>query len=193
MKKIIINIIKTTTILAALFCNIESINKFDFQNLFKVELFTLCIVAILFYQMLKKDNNKNNISIRLLSSIFSIFFVLGESYRLANSWKLVFGNVLSIIASIIIFLGYYFLFNYILKHIYKFLDNYKPKKEHANKNSKIKIFNKIKNTFNNHPFIFSLCTILIGWLIYIIAFYPAILSPDPSFQIKQFFGIYNTT
>ena len=33
--------------------------------------------------------------------------------------------------------------------------------------------------------------ILILWLPYIISFYPIILSPDPSFQIKQFFGIPN--
>ena len=41
------------------------------------------------------------------------------------------------------------------------------------------------------PFIFSIVTILRLWLIYIIAFYPGILSPDPSFQLLQYFNIDN--
>lgn len=193
MKKNIINIIKTITILVALFCNIENINKFDFKNMFNVELFTLSIMMIIIYQIIKKDNTKSNISIRLLSVLFSIFFVFGNSYKLQNSWKLIFSNIISVVFSIIIFMGYYYLFSYILKHIYNFLDSYKINNKNKKKDCKIKIFNKfkkIKKLFYEHPFIFSLCTILIGWLIYIIAFYPAILSPDPSFQIKQFFGIY---
>ena len=49
--------------------------------------------------------------------------------------------------------------------------------------------NKIINLFLKHPFLFSFITILICWSIYVIAFYPIILSPDPSFQIKQFFNV----
>ena len=39
------------------------------------------------------------------------------------------------------------------------------------------------------PFLSSILIIITFWLIYIIAFYPVILSPDPSFQIKQFFNV----
>ena len=182
MKKTIINILKTIAVSFALFVNIESVYKIDFKNMFNIQIVQLAIMIVLIYYVLKKDNNKKYLSIKILSCLFSLFFVIGESYRLTNSIKYVLGNYLSIISSIIIFIGYYIIFSFILYKIYKFLSNYKP-------NNNIKKNNKIIELFKKYPFIFSLIVILFGWLIYIIAFYPAILSPDPSFQIKQFFGI----
>ena len=50
--------------------------------------------------------------------------------------------------------------------------------------------NKICNfLFVKHPFISTFIILPICWLPYIIAFYPGILSPDPSNQIKQFFNL----
>lgn len=182
MIKKIFNIFKTITILFALFINIKNVYKLDFKNIFNIEIFTLCIMFILFYGIVKKDENKSSISTKLLSFLFSFIFIFGNSYKLANSWKLIFGSILNIIVSIIMFIGYYILFSYTLKKIHIFLDNYK--------NNNILINNRVLKIFNNHTFLFSLFTILFCWLIYIIAFYPIILSPDPSFQIKQFFGEY---
>ena len=182
MKKKIINILKVVCIIFALFCNIENVYKLDFKNLFYIELFSLAIISIIIYYIINKNNNKSCTSIKVISILFSIFFILGNSYNLANSWKLVFGSIQNIIISIIMFVGWYIIFNYILKYIYNYLDKYKIKER--------KYTNKLYNLFISHPFIFSFFTILIGWLIYIIAFYPAILSPDPSWQIKQFMGMY---
>ena len=45
--------------------------------------------------------------------------------------------------------------------------------------------------FSGKPFLVSFLLMIICWVPYIVAFYPAILSPDPSNQIRQFFGIQN--
>ena len=80
------------------------------------------------------------------------------------------------------------LFYNIIKYLFNKLDN---------KNIvKIKKLDFLKNTkiyeiFKKHPFVTSFIIIIICWIPYIISFYPAILSPDPSFQIKQFLNIPN--
>ncbi len=51
------------------------------------------------------------------------------------------------------------------------------------------IKNNLVERFYKHPMIYSAIFILLCWLPYIISFYPAILSPDPTNQIKSFFGI----
>lgn len=118
-------------------------------------------------------------SVTILSLIYSILLVFGTSYKKVGNATLVFDNIF---LSILIFIVLFFLSRTLILFLYKYLDNYKIK-------------NKKKSKFNNlldkHPFIVSMIIILILWLPYIISFYPIILSPDPSFQIKQFFGIPN--
>ncbi len=122
---------------------------------------------------------RKKVSVTILSLIYSILLVFGTSYKKVGNATLVFDNIF---LSILIFIVLFFLSRTLILFLYKYLDNYKIK-------------NKKKSKFNNlldkHPFIVSMVIILILWLPYIISFYPIILSPDPSFQIKQFFGIPN--
>ena len=122
---------------------------------------------------------RKKVSVTILSLIYSILLVFGASYKKVGNATLVFDNIF---LSILIFIVLFFLSRTLILLLYKYLDNYKIK-------------NKKKSKFNNlldkHPFIVSMIIILILWLPYIISFYPIILSPDPSFQIKQYFGIPN--
>lgn len=122
---------------------------------------------------------RKKVSVTILSLIYSILLVFGTSYKKVGNATLVFDNIF---LSILIFIVLFFLSRTLILLLYKYLDNYKIK-------------NKKKSKFNNlldkHPFIVSMIIILILWLPYIISFYPIILSPDPSFQIKQYFGIPN--
>lgn len=122
---------------------------------------------------------RKKMSVTILSLIYSILLLFGTSYKKVGNATLVFDNIF---LSILIFIVLFFLSRTLILFLYKYLDNYKIK-------------NKKKSKFNNlldkHPFIVSMIIILILWLPYIISFYPIILSPDPSFQIKQFFGIPN--
>ena len=139
---------------------------------------TLILFVLIFYVFYKRKNKKNK-AISFLSILFALFMVLGASYLKYGTAVLVYGSLYNFIIMTIIFLGYFFLFKLGLNYIYSFLDKYKNKE----------ISNKVINTFKKHPFLISLIIIILCWLPYIIAYYPIILSPDPSFQIKQFFGI----
>ena len=55
-------------------------------------------------------------------------------------------------------------------------------------NSKKLKENKVVKLFNKRPFWFCFITLFVSWAIYYVAFYPIVLSPDPSYQIKQFLG-----
>lgn len=116
----------------------------------------------------------------LLSITLSLFIIIGTSFMIKNNFSLIYEHVmLSILCFVIITKINYLI---ILKIINK-LDNEIPQKKNST--------NKFLKVFDNHPFLISFIVIIAGWLIYIIAFYPCIMSPDPSFQILQYFGIDN--
>lgn len=131
-----------------------------------------------------KKINKNKLVISFLSFIYSFLLVFGFSYDKRGDATLIFGSISSFLLSSLIFFLFYIAFKFIIKKIFKFIDNYK----YVKKDGKII---KFKDVFERHPFATSMVIMLICWLPYIICFYPIIMSPDPSFQIKQFFGIDN--
>ena len=120
----------------------------------------------------------------ILSIIYSTCIIIGNSFMLTNSFKYIEKNLFINITVYIIFI---FIFYMLLNIIFTKLDNIKLNK---NKCSKIKNL-KLYSLFDKKTFLFCLIFIIICWLPYIISFYPIILSPDPSFQIRQYFGIPN--
>ncbi len=136
-----------------------------------------------FYQKFYLPKKQNHWSFRLLAFLFALFMVFGNSYQTVGSWDLVFGNLVVLALSIIFIIGYYLFFNCFINLIFtKVIKNDFLKEKMAQ--------NKVLDfIFNKHPFICTFLILFICWLPYLIAFYPAILSPDPSFQIQQFFGI----
>jgi hypothetical protein len=131
-----------------------------------------------YYLNCKKDNGW----FRFLSLLFSIFVVLGYSYDQVSSWDLCFSKPILIFLTCVKLTGYYLLFNCGMHKFYEFITN--------NSKKDLSIPKKAKELFDNKPFMASVVIMLICWIPYIISFYPAILSPDPSNQIKQFFGIH---
>lgn len=118
----------------------------------------------------------------LLSTLFALFTVIGNSFLVCDSLAFLYKNIFLIIINIFIFIGLIVLYKYLLERLFTYFDK---NKDEDLKRNKFTIF------FDNHPFITSFIIILLCWLPYFIAFYPCILSPDPTFQIKQFFGIPN--
>lgn len=117
----------------------------------------------------------------ILSFIITLFMIIGTSFIIKGNFKPIINHpVITIFSFLIIFKIIFEIINY----LFDYMD-----KENKKDNQKKK--NKLMQLFDNHPFIFSIVTILILWLIYIIAFYPGILSPDPSFQLLQYFNIDN--
>lgn len=115
-----------------------------------------------------------------LAFILSLCCLIGISFKRYSDLSF-FSKWYFIFTFIGVFLVFLLLFLFVFDRIEKI-------KISDIKNKRIK---KIYNLFDKYPFLFSLIFIIICWIPYIIAFYPGILSPDPSFQILQFFGIDN--
>ena len=167
--------------------DINSVDKIiDIDTPTKVGTLGLLIIGIaifLFFKSFYFKGKKNIVGFNILSILFSIFMIVGNSYNEINSWDFIFESIPLFLISIVMLLGFYFLFYRGIYFIYEFVNNNSFIQTHAKNN---KILNYI---FVEHPFISTFIILLICWLPYIIAFYPGILSPDPSNQIKQFFGL----
>ena len=178
--KIIIN---TVLSLMAMFFNVMMLyNKdYNYNNIFTNNVIIITMMGIFLFIFYKKYNNdKLHWGYHLLSWLLASFMVIGYSFINTNSFDLCFKDIIFFLLSTIKLWGYYLLFKNILIVINKYLNKYRIKD--------IKTKNKFILFFRERTFLGSLLIILGGWLIYIIAFYPIILSPDPSFQIKQFFN-----
>lgn len=122
---------------------------------------------------------KQNYTEIIVSCIFSMLTVIGLSFQIYQSLTLLLNKFY---LGILLFVVFFIIIYFIVKFLYRKLDKIKLNDDKESKS-------KILNLFNKYSFVFSLCTMIIGWSIYIIAFYPAVLSPDPSNQILEFFGI----
>ena len=164
--------------------NIYNLYLGETKNLFRLGLIGSVLLLYFIYKFIKNSTIiHQKKSIKVLSLILAFFMIFGNSFMLVSSTLLVFKNIGYFIISLLMYIGYYNLFLIIISYIFRFIDknNYD---EVGNKKN-----NKIIFLFKKHPFLFSVVFIIICWLPYIISFYPIILSPDPSYQIKQFFGI----
>lgn len=156
------------------------ISKYD--SLLKLDYFSSLILFLMIFKILSQRKFKENKVISILSIIFSFFMIFGNSYMRLGNALLIFKDLAFFLIAVIMAMGYYLVFRYFLNLIFLLFD-----KDLIHNDYEFK--NKMLQKFESNPFLFSLIFILICWLPYIIAFYPIILSPDPSFQIKQFFGI----
>lgn len=198
MKKLKIFIISILTtfclyserILKEMLNTYETVNNLDFKKLTSfcysntdfLLLLILSIILIIFYTKYKDLKKKKTYNI--LSLIFSLLLVFGYSYSLVGDSSLVTGSVILGLISFVKFIMYYLFLSTSINLI--------ASKIKAIDLSKIKMSNKLtkfKDYYEKHPYKTTLIIILIAWLPYIISFYPAILSPDPSNQIKQYYGI----
>jgi len=160
-------------------------NTITNYNIFQVELLTVTLLFVLFYWLYRKETMHIEKGITFLSLLFSFFMVFGYSYLKIDSWNLIFGNVIMFLISAFSYLGYFFLFQVLLSYAEKFFLSFSFKNINGKKKG---LFYKFQNQLEEHPIRTSFFVLLVFWLIYIIAFYPIILSPDPSFQIKMYFN-----
>lgn len=129
-----------------------------------------------------KEIKINKKYVIICSIIFAIFTVLGYSYHTASSWSLIFTNWKTICVSLLQIIVYTLLFTILIHMVIKMIQWYSKKQFKET---------KMNQFFSKHSFIISIIIMLIGWLIYVIAFYPTIMTIDAYNQLKQFFGLKN--
>ncbi len=185
MKKNIL--IKTLLVIVAVFFNYEFLYKFGNFDVSLMGLnFNISLLVVYILSIVKKNNNiKTSKSEKIISILFTIFMITGEIISVT-------GNIIYlvkpkyILLTLIKVIGFYYLFDSILSFINGVIKNISFKKI-SNKKS---IFNWYLKKLEKYPFRTSFISILIIFGIYIFAFYPIVLSPDPSFQIKMYFNVH---
>ena len=165
---------------AAFFMDLQALaDGEEFKKLFTAAPLTLAMVCVLLGGFYRRCNHKPDRLAVGLSIVFSRFMVFGYSYLKTGTYQLVFGSVPVFLAACVAFAGYFVFFRTLIAWMEARLPALRlgggaPRR---------------LRWFDTHPFLVSLCVLLVAWSIYMVAFYPAILSPDPSNQIKQFFNL----
>lgn len=149
-------------------------------NFFALSIFT----GIAYYFFTHKNFHKITKLKCFLSVLFSVFMLIGEGYSTYGSYKLIFLNIATFLLSLAKFMGYIYLFI----HLFSILDDLIGSLKNKDIKFKNKYLKKYLEYFQKYPFRTSFVTIFTLLSIYMIAFYPIVLSPDPSFQIKMYFN-----
>lgn len=187
MKKKIVNLLLAMALAIGLFIDIslfKELKDIDYTIFYDINVWGMAIVAFSLYFLYQKRENDISISKKVLVVFFSLFMLLGEAYSSYGSFSILISNIASFAISFIKLSGYVYLFI----NMFYWLD--KKLKSIQNKDILIKnkYWQKYMKWFNECPFRTSLVTILIVFGIYILAFYPIVLSPDPSFQIRMYYN-----
>jgi len=154
----------------------------SYSNTMFLLVLIISIALIIFYN--KYKDIKTSRPYNIISFFFALFLVFGFSYSVTGDTRLVTSNLILGTVSIIKLCTYY----YFLKTVIN-LGIQKLKTFNLKKVKLPKLLKKFESYYENHPYKTTILIILICWLPYIISFYPAILSPDPSNQIKQYYGM----
>ncbi len=173
--KLILAIISSFSILIEL--DKSTFIKIDPRNTINLTFLILGIFLFLLYK--SYQSQKEYLGFKILSVILSLFMIFGYSYDKLDSWYFVFGNYVFILISIFKLISFYYLFKVVMHKLYDLINNLKVKD----------FKNKVVDKFYKRPVLYSVIIIFLCWLPYIISFYPIILSPDPTNEIKSFFGI----
>ena len=152
-------------------------------NMFNGTLVLLLIKFIIFNN--KYELKDISLSKKILSGIFTFCMIIGEIITVTGNFMYLF-RLPYFILTIVKVIGFYITFTY----LYKLLDYSLSRLNNKDLKNKKNIFHKYLGLLEKYPFRTSFVTILIFFSIYLIAFYPIVLSPDPSHQIKMYFNVH---
>ncbi len=157
------------------------VDTFQPRSPFVIDLFSVSLLTILFSLIYQKWDTHKLHPLKIIFVLFlSCFMLIGESFHKIDSLRMLYQTPLLFLITLCRSLGYFAFFYVLLEKIDDLLQIKKTEK---------KVTSKFLLYFNNHPVKTSFLVLTLCWSIYIFAFYPIILSPDPSYQILQFFNI----
>lgn len=128
---------------------------------------------------------RNNISALMTAMLFAAFIVIGYSFQETDSFALLFGSESSKpLLSLIIFLLLWILLFVLVVYFFRWLDWWEKSKSKQNGKD---------TALTRHPFGLSLAILLIAYIPYTVASYPAIFLADECSEILQWhpeLGVY---
>lgn len=187
MKKKLINIVMAIMLSIGLFIDLslfKELKDIDYTIFYNINTFGMALSMGLLYVLYSKKDKDISKSKKFLAFILGLFMILGEAYASYGSFKIITCNIAAFLIALFKLLG----FTYLFINLFYWLDKAIIKIKNNDIKFKNKYLSKYLNLFDKYPFRTSLVTILIVIGIYVIAFYPIVLSPDPSFQIKMYFN-----
>lgn len=159
----------------------------NYEKAYGINSAILFLLVAYFYYHIRKENNELDqrleIAVCMGGLLFGFFMVFGNSFLHFNNWDLIFDNPFQVFISMINYIGYFFLFQYILTFLILFIKNKLNKKDRKGTN----YFGKSKVTSKKF-ILFYMIGFLICWLPYIVIFYPGTMNMDSLFQIEQYLG-----
>ncbi len=144
-------------------------------------------MLVLVYVVLGKIEKKIKLTSFILSLMITFFTMMGDSFRVTDSWDLLFTTdyaqiVINIIIGCALFLIFYILTAYLFEATEKFHED-KAIAFHKNK-----LIVKFLDFYNRHTIGTLAVIMLIAWLPYMIVYYPGIIPSDATRQIEMWFS-----
>ena len=186
MKKKTIFILSVITSLIAILINYDFIYTKS-VTISSISMFNITLIlSLITFLFINRKNKLNELTLskKILVWLFTIFMIVGEIVTTTGNFLYLFKGLYLLLTIIKVF-GFYYLFTYLFKLLDYMLNRNckcKPKKN--------SLITKYLELLDKYPFRTSFITILVFFAIYIIAFYPIVLSPDPSHQIKMYFNVH---
>lgn len=156
---------------------------YDFQRSFTGNSFTAALMfvflAVFYYKVsFKKSSVNQKVCSSVVSVLFAVFMVAGQSFAVANSMSILFAGCRCTLKTIIAFTGYVFLFYNLSEVIINFFLS-PTKSEEKGKFPQW----SVKSVFACAGILFT-C-----WLGYLLIFYPGTSSKDLVYQMQEFYGM----
>ncbi|HBA37964.1 MAG TPA: hypothetical protein DCY94_04515, partial [Firmicutes bacterium] len=144
-------------------------------------LYAILSIACFLYYRKFMPKNKRRVPFIILSTIFTLLLIFGYSFDIKDSANLVYRTPVHVLISILKFGGLFPLIYTSLNLAYDYLVKLeiKPLKK-----------DWFTKRFEANPFMTTFIILLICYIPYMIAFYPAVLSPDPVNQIREVMGLH---
>ena len=143
---------------------------------------SLLIAIILSY--INRDKLKSlSIHKKVLVVLFTLFMIIGEIIDVTTNIAYLF-RLEYFILTIFKAIGYLYIFTNTLKYV-----DYLVNTKHKFKSKTKSLIGKYEKSLLEKPFRTAFISIFLVITIFMIAFYPIVLSPDPAFQIKMYLNI----
>ena len=140
------------------------------------------IALLIFYHKTSaRFLSKTNWITHILSCILSFFMLIGLSYSKLGNWDFIFNGEKQFIIAIIVFFGYFILFDISLAILYHFLSS--ANIMHDNQRW------HFPEIIEKHYYLFAFIVIIIFWVPYLILNLPGSVPYDGYRQLNMYFGI----
>ena len=142
--------------------------------------FAIVILLIIVYSKIwRKYISGRKCITHILAVCFAICMLIGKSFSQMGNIKFIFGDKKQFCIAIIVFLGFYILFDVAITALYVYISEKRKREEKA-----IKV-----KWIEEHYFTFSFLCMLICWSPYILCYLPGSVPHDGYWQLNMAFGI----